>query len=83
MLAEGGMKVAKISVAGIEKKEDFATAVVTLLAEAAVMASAGQLDKAVEQLFALEKKCRLANDISSLKAVAVGMCQLCRDNNAW
>mmetsp|Transcript_52543 Transcript_52543/g.104313 ORF Transcript_52543/g.104313 Transcript_52543/m.104313 type:complete len:464 (+) Transcript_52543:63-1454(+) len=68
---------------GIEKKEDFTEATATLLAESAVLAASGALDKAIESLFALEKKCRLSNDISSLKAVVTGMCQLCFDTKNW
>jgi len=84
MMAAGGMKPEKVSaIAGIEKKEDFAAATAALLAEGGVLAAAGQLDKAVEQLFALEKKCRLGNDIKSLKAVVTGMCQLCKDQGNW
>lgn len=84
MMAAGGMKPEKVSaIAGIEKKEDFAAATAALLAEAAVMAAAGELDRAIEQLFALEKKCRLGNDIPSLKTVVTGMCQLCKDRVAW
>jgi ribulose-5-phosphate 4-epimerase/fuculose-1-phosphate aldolase len=84
MMAAGGMKPEKVSaIAGIEKKEDFAAATAGLLAEGGVLAAAGQLDKAIEQLFALEKKCRLGNDINSLKAVVTGMCQLCKDQANW
>lgn len=68
---------------GIEKKEDFAEAAATLLAESAVLAASGGLDKAIEQLFAMEKKCRLSNDITSLKSVVTGMCQMCFDAKNW
>lgn len=59
MMAAGGMKPEKVfSVSGIEKKEDYAEAAATLIAEAGVLAAAGELDRAIETLFALEKKCR-------------------------
>ena len=78
------MKPEKVSaIVGIEKKEDFTAATAALLAESEVLAIAGQLNKAIEQLFALEKKCRLGNDIKSLKTVVTGMCQLCKDQNDW
>lgn len=75
---EPGTSKSAPSLGGIEKKEDFTEAAASLVAEAGVMASAGELDKAIEQLFALEKKCRLANDISSLKAVVLGMVNVCK-----
>jgi len=84
MMAEGGMKPEKVSaIVGIEKKEDFSATTAALLAESKVLANAGQLNKAIEQLFALEKKCRLGNDIKSLKTVVTGMCQVCKDQNDW
>ncbi len=71
------------SVGGIVKKEDFAAAVTSLLAEAQVLAASGDLDRAIEQLFALEKKCRLGNDVESLKACVTGMCALCHAGGNW
>ena len=62
MMAAGGMKPsANPSVSGIEKKEDFSEAVASLSAEGQVLAAAGELDRAIELLFALEKKCRLGD----------------------
>ena len=77
------MKASAPVVTGIEKKEDFTEAVKTLLAEVGVMAENGELIRGIEMLFALEKKCRLGNDISSLKTVCCGMAQLCFDRGDW
>lgn len=70
-------------IAGIEKKEDLTEATATTIAEAEVLTKNGELDRAIEILFALEKKCRLGNDILSLKKVVLAMINLCFDNGNW
>jgi 26S proteasome regulatory subunit N5 len=71
------------AIAGIEKKEDLTEATHTTIAEAEVLANNGELDRAIEILFALEKKCRLGNDILSLKKVVVGMINICHEKGNW
>lgn len=72
-----------VTVTGIEKKEDFTEATKTTVAEATSLAQNGALDRAIEMLLALEKKCRLGNDISNLKDTVLAMVTLCREQNNW
>mmetsp|Transcript_6489 Transcript_6489/g.8394 ORF Transcript_6489/g.8394 Transcript_6489/m.8394 type:complete len:459 (+) Transcript_6489:31-1407(+) len=70
-------------IAGIEKKEDLTETTVTTIAEAEVLTNNGEINRAIEILFALEKKCRLGNDILSLKKVVLAMVHLCHDKGNW
>jgi len=79
-----GLKVDKgPSVAGIEKKEDFTELSKVQIAEATVLAENGELDRAIELLLSLEKKCRLGNDIMSLTRTVVAMITLCHERGDW
>jgi 26S proteasome regulatory subunit N5 len=74
---------APAAIAGIEKKEDFTEVALSTIAEAEVLANSGEINRAIEILFALEKKCRLGNDILSLKKVVLAMVNLCYDKGNW
>lgn len=65
------------------KKNDYGERFAQVLPEAKAKAAAGQLNAAVEQLMALEKQCRLANDISTLRAVASAIMELIGEKQDW
>lgn len=41
------------------------------------------IDEAINLCFLLEKKCRINNDITTLKALCLHMIRLCKDNSDW
>uniref|UniRef100_A0A7S2RAT1 PCI domain-containing protein n=1 Tax=Rhizochromulina marina TaxID=1034831 RepID=A0A7S2RAT1_9STRA len=71
------------SMTGIEKKEDYSELAGTLVPEATLLSQNGELSKAVDMLLSLEKKCRLGNDVSTLKLTVTTICELCRGQGDW
>lgn len=64
-------------------KKDFSSELPSLKAEAQVIAKERSLEEAITLLLIFEKKCRLNNDLSSLKEVCLFIIQLCKDQNDW
>ena len=62
----------------LEEKKDFAEEAATTVAAATSLASS-DLQSAITLLMALEKKCRVGNDLTSLKKVTVHAVSVCGD----
>lgn len=76
-------KKGRVVVAGIEKTEDFSELGKIQIAEAQLLANSGELQKAIELLLSLEKKCRLGLDTATLKKTVTAMTLLCRSAGDW
>lgn len=83
LLALAGYKKDRVVVSGIEKTEDFTELAKTQIAEAQLLVDNGELQKAIELLLSLEKKCRLGLDIANLKQTVTAMTLLCRKTGDW
>lgn len=63
--------------------EDYSKEVDELVARVDAMQKAGRVEEAVEEMLALEKKCRQASDGLSTSKLLCRMCQLYFDANEW
>lgn len=63
--------------------EDFSKDVEELLSRADNLKTAGRIEEAVEELLALEKKCRQSSDGISTSKLLCKICQLYHDANEW
>lgn len=64
-------------------KRDFSSELPALKAEAQTIAAERSLEEAITLLLGFEKKCRLSNDMSSLKDVCLCIIQLCKEKEDW
>ena len=64
-------------------KKDFSSELPPLKAEAQTIATERSLEEAITLLLNFEKKCRLNNDLSSLKDVCLFIVQLCKEKEDW
>lgn len=67
-------------------KKDFSSEIQTVIPQARQIASVESLEsleEAIQLLLTYEKKCRLANDFSSLKEVCLTIIQLCYEKGDW
>jgi 26S proteasome regulatory subunit N5 len=64
-------------------KKEYTAEVASLIPESNTLTQAGQLDDALTLLLGLEKKCRIAGDLPSLKEVCLHMVRLCRQTQQW
>jgi len=63
--------------------EDYSKDTEEVIARAETMRAAGRVDEAVEELLALEKKCRIASDGISTSKLLCKVCQLLFDAKEW
>jgi len=64
------------------KKKDFSDELRTLMAETEAQSTIN-LEQTINDCFAFEKKCRVAGDTPSLKAICVHIVSLCRNREDW
>ena len=69
--------------AQIELKKDYSAEVKLAIPESIEIATKSGLDDAIVFLLSLEKKCRLGNDITSLKETCLHIVRLVRDRQDW
>jgi len=67
----------------IEFKKDYSAEVKLAIPESIEIANKSGLDDAFIFLLSLEKKCRLGNDVTSLKEVCLHIVRLARDRQDW
>ena len=67
----------------IELKKDYSAEVKVAITESIDIANTTGLDDAYVLLLSLEKKCRLGNDITSLKEVCLHIIRLSKEKNDW
>ncbi|KAJ1398882.1 hypothetical protein B484DRAFT_252151, partial [Ochromonadaceae sp. CCMP2298] len=66
-----------------EAKKDFTSELEAIIPGSVALANEKGIDDAVAILFALEKKCRLANDTKTLREVCLQVVRLCKDKADW
>lgn len=67
----------------IELKKDYSAEVKLAITESIEIANKSGLDEAFVLLLALEKKCRLGNDVTSLKEICLHIVRLAREKQDW
>lgn len=65
------------------EKRDFTGDLQTLIPESLALFAERGLDEAINLCLGLEKKCRLANDMHTLKEVCLHMIRLCKEKEDW
>jgi 26S proteasome regulatory subunit N5 len=66
-----------------KQDQDYTLQVDAALPQATQLAAQGKLQQALDELLALEKQCRAAADLASLRRVLVHICDLCKQSNNY